>query len=481
MRSHDARDEAAERALLGAALIDPALARAICESVADAAAFSAVESRETFIALRDLVRDGTAVDPITIQSALKRRGTIDRVGVSYLGALLREVHTSANWRHYLGVVKDRLRARRLLGIAEKLDRLDAKTPAEEIAESLRVWLQLADEGSGLSEVERESATYNRALDERGDKVATGIAELDDVFLGGWLAGLVAVVAARTSSGKSTVLLNLAVAATRAGTRVDVHPWELGRVLTLDLLVSHVLQQPKVEIIANWKHLPDELRRRIRDAVDPLVDAGLKVHLSPTERGGDPWPRTDSVWSANAARLDRVERMIEDSAAAWIIFDLFEYALEMRRPEDWGRAMERLRLCADRQRKHLTLVHQVNRMKDDREDARPQLRHLRGSGDLENKAHLVAVLYQPGLYKRVKRETVDLTVLKQTLGGRVGVRVEWDTDWARTTISEPRLIAVKGGGEAKGKNGNASARDVVEEAEAEGQAMVDGDGGDLIDF
>lgn len=472
MKADALRDEAAERALLGAVLLDPSIARALADRIRDPDAFSSAEAREVWIGLRDLSAAGQAIDPVTLQGALKKRGTIDRVGARYIGDLIREVHTSANWRSYLAVVLDRQRARRIFAIRDKLERADPQRSAEDLAEDVRIWLQLAEAGDAGASAEHERDTYARALSERGGKVTTGIAEMDSVLAGGWWPGLVDTFAARTSTGKSTILCNWAVAAVRAGTKVDLHPWELRRVPTLDILTSHVLQIPKSSIISEWRQQTAETQRAVRTALDPILDAGLKVHLAPDERGAPGWPRTDSPWAANDARLDLVARMVEDSPAQLVAFDLFSYALAMQRPDDWGRAYDRMRHLADLQKKHLMLVHQINRMKDEREDARPSLRHLRGSGDQENKSAVVMVAYQPGLYRRVQKQTVDVAVLKQTMGGHVGVRVEWDFNGDRATLANPRVVERAGGGGGAAPNGKGGATEDMDSGSAESDSGVD---------
>ena len=103
----------AERAVIGAMLIDPDIIRSALSKVRDADFFNPA-NRLIFQAARALFREGGAPDAFTIR---------DKVGPNYsqyMAELMEVTPTSANWEEYADAMRDQATVRRIHDLADKL-------------------------------------------------------------------------------------------------------------------------------------------------------------------------------------------------------------------------------------------------------------------------------------------------------------------------------------------------------------------------
>ncbi|MBQ7454798.1 MAG: hypothetical protein IJS53_00025, partial [Clostridia bacterium] len=112
----------AERSVLGALLQD-GRAVALAMEMLRAEDFYAPAHQAIFSAMRGLAQQGTAVDLVTVDEELSRRGTLEGVGGSgYLVELLRYVPTTANVQFYISIVLEKSTLRQLISACEGITR-----------------------------------------------------------------------------------------------------------------------------------------------------------------------------------------------------------------------------------------------------------------------------------------------------------------------------------------------------------------------
>ena len=111
---------AAERAVLGAALIDPVI---ICELDLPADDFYLDRHRWIWQALRKLDDEKSSVDIITLQDELTARGLLAEIGgLAYLTRLTIETPTSLHASDYARIVREKAKRRRILAACTELAR-----------------------------------------------------------------------------------------------------------------------------------------------------------------------------------------------------------------------------------------------------------------------------------------------------------------------------------------------------------------------
>ena len=191
-------DESAERACLGAALADDA-ARSEVLTALTSSDFYLEKHTVIFEAIRELADAGTPADPVTVEAGLRRNGEIEAVGGSaYLTELLAGTPTTANARHYCGLVRNAAQKRRMIVLALNLYRgaLDGREETELLKEA-RAGLDRIGTGKGGPESLLIPAAEIEPL------------EVDWLWPGFIPEGVVTIIAGKAGASKSHLSLLLA--------------------------------------------------------------------------------------------------------------------------------------------------------------------------------------------------------------------------------------------------------------------------------
>ena len=213
----------AEQSILGGLLLDNEAADRIGDVLSEDDFYSDAH-RVIYRHIVALGSEGKPVDVITLSETLGSVQKLDYVGgLAYLGALVQNVPTSANIRHYAAIVRERSILRQLaatageiadsaynpLGRSAKsvLDDAEAKVLhiAEQGTRGQRTYALLKDLLAGV--VDRIEMLYNRDDPSDVTGVATGYTDLDRMT-SGMQPGDLVIVAGRPSMGKSSLAINI---------------------------------------------------------------------------------------------------------------------------------------------------------------------------------------------------------------------------------------------------------------------------------
>ncbi len=239
----------AEQGVLGCLLLDPRenLPLCITELPGGAEAFYDLRHRMIYETALVMSEDGKPVDIISLQQALRDAKQLDAVGgLAYVSSLPDAVPCATHISYYLGILKEKASLRRLIStctdyVAKAFDNeASAHKLVEEFErDALKVRVESGKSGSEFG------ALLNRAaakLDEAASKsgilgLPTGYADLDDAT-DGLQGGEMIVIAARPSQGKTSLAMNIAENAAKAGHPVGVFSLEMSdESLTMRMLLS----------------------------------------------------------------------------------------------------------------------------------------------------------------------------------------------------------------------------------------------------
>src|SRR4051794_28622966 len=116
-------DLAAEQAVIGAALLAPALMEDLA-GLLDPGDFGRPAHRVLWEVMCGMHAAGTPTDTITVAAHLADSGELGKVGgASYLHTLIAEVPTTANATHYASIVADLSKRRQVADLGAQLARL----------------------------------------------------------------------------------------------------------------------------------------------------------------------------------------------------------------------------------------------------------------------------------------------------------------------------------------------------------------------
>jgi len=284
----------AEQSILGGLLLDNEASDRIGDVVAEEDFYTDAH-RVIYRHISALVNEGKPVDVVTLSEALASTQKLDYVGgLAYLGALVNNVPTAANIRHYAEIVRERSILRQLAATAGEiaetaynplgrnakavLDEAEAKVLhiAEQGARGQRTVALLKDVLHTV--VERIETLYNRDNPSDVTGVATGYTDLDRMT-SGLQPGDLVIVAGRPSMGKTSLAVNMGEhVALELRQPVVVFSMEMGATQLAMRLIGSVgrLDQTKLR---NGRLGPDDWER-LTGALGRLTEAQILIDETP---------------------------------------------------------------------------------------------------------------------------------------------------------------------------------------------------------
>lgn len=397
----------AEAAVLSAVLLDSDRLDDVIDLLRPDDFYSHANGRiyEAFLALRVMSKP---IDVLTVRGRLDDLEQLQKVGGSaYLADILDKVPAVANVRTYAQRVFEMSRLRRLIGTCRRIS-AEGYGPVDRVPEFIghaAAEIQAIHEGTVTDGLVSFSNASRQAFEElreqmrakaegRSIGVRCGIQPIDQI-IGGWRAGTLGVIAARTSVGKTAFVLNSALEAATS----EVAPRCGVLVVSMETLFTNVamrmnctaagVQISKVvraEVSAGAMHKLVESAKRLNN-LPVLIASGtpglpeLAAYICLARR-----KFRNGLWNAAAAdlglviidylqlgRMDQPARKTREQAVSEFVRGLKNLAVEHRLP--------------------ILAVSQLNRALETRSEKRPTLADLRESGEIEAAADTVILLYR----------------------------------------------------------------------------------------
>ena len=415
------QDEAAERALLGALMLDRRVVWPVAERVR-AGDFYQPAHEHIFKAVLSLAEADRSTDVIAVTDWLREAHQLrGNLHAAYLHTLTSEVPTPSAAPGYAEIVRRIARRRNL---ATALVRAEAITMAEGDADEAGDPVEAVR--SLIEELDRDAIT---ASDLAADGLADLVAEVEseatfvktpwlevDRYLGGWRRGALYVVGARPGVGKSAFALNAAAQLAQYGpvgfVTLEMPTLEVNRRLVSSLgevsmgaLLSHHMTKTDWDGFRQASALIGKLMLHIRDDVehiDDVVSFARSLHRKGKMQG---------------LVIDYLQLMRGGKA-------------ESRQHEVAGmsRRLKRLAVALDIP---IIALSQLNRQVTGRVKGQvqgPQLSDLRESGAIEQDADAVLLLHRDG--DGGKSADLKVSIAKNRHGRQGDVSLRWEGQYAR---------------------------------------------------
>jgi replicative DNA helicase len=370
-----------------------------------------------FRLLCDLFDKGLPVDGVVVKNELGRRKQLEAAGgMAYIVDL---AGAAAYWGHpdsYAKIVYDKAMLRRLIVAADQIKATanNAGDPVADILDDAERRLfavteqRVAGQGSTIADVAAEAfaAIEDRKAGElRG--LPTGLMELDDLTQG-LQAGDLVIVAARPSTGKTSLALNVAeFLAVDEGKPVAFFSMEMSRT---DLAERILSARGKVDSnLLRSGRLGAQQIDALRSALGELKAAPLFID--------DAAGMTVLELRAKARRL----RAQQNVAAIFV-----DYLQLMRvggkvesRQQEVSTISRGLKGLARELGIPVVVLAQLNRAVEGRDGHRPRLSDLRESGSIEQDADVVMLLHRPSMYGEAGQENVAEVIIAKHRNGPTG--------------------------------------------------------------
>ncbi|WP_331734765.1 DnaB-like helicase C-terminal domain-containing protein [Streptomyces sp. NBC_00887] len=239
-------------------------------------------------AICDLRQAGEAVDVVTVAAELVQRGELTKVGgAAYLHSCIQAVPTIANGPRYAEIVRAKAYRRAAIESAQKILQYAYSEEGDEVDVRGLVEKELTAIVAGTPGLSAAPPVvddiyldYVDELEEiqKGRQIGLsyGLADLDTIT-SGMRPGNVTVIAAQSGVGKSTLALNAATAAAKAGARVMFSSLEMSSTELLQKIVAAEGMIPMHHLTRQGGLTPDGWKEVERLGRELFKTLPLRIH------------------------------------------------------------------------------------------------------------------------------------------------------------------------------------------------------------
>ena len=386
----------AERAVLGALLLEPAAYEAVIDEGLRPEHFYRPAHGLIFKVIAELHAAAEPIDTLTVVDELLRRGQLEQVGgaaqISQLEAML---PTAAHVQAYARLVREKAILRQLIENATNVVQsayAQDKRVADILDEAERSILEISQGHSKKSIipmhelVQRATAQLEKAYNQKSaiTGVATGFNQLD-YMTSGLQPGELIIVAARPSMGKTAFTLNVASnVSIRLRKPVMFFSLEMGA----DQLVQRLLGAEARIDLSNLKrgNVKKEEWAMLAEASGRLSEAALFI---------DETPSISVTEMRNKCR-----RQAHETGLSMVIVDYLQLMTgppSDNKATEVGEISKGLKTLARELNIPVIALSQLNRGVESRTDKRPMMSDLRESGAIEQDADVILFIYRDEVY------------------------------------------------------------------------------------
>jgi replicative DNA helicase len=377
-------DDEAESVVLGT-MYGPAVAKshvAYCIEVLDESDFGP-RHRPIFRAIKAAFLDGEPLDSsLTVLHRLRRAGHLEEIGgPDYLMELLHFAPSMAGGKHHLTTVKWAARVREWQQLQVKT--LSSDEDAEHLAEAAADLLANLKSGkvSLPSPLEAQvTEAFDRFEENAGRQVGlrSGLHKFDEVT-GGFLPGQLIIVGARTSVGKTSLLVQFATAAARQDAKVLVLSLEMPTQQVTHRLLAQTAEVP-VQHLTNPSLLSEQSWRN-------LVKAQAEIPPGIWLSDGSFTP--DSL----IAKIRHAHAQTGGLNVVVVDYIQLVRTAGKNRAQEIGEVSRSLKALANELGICILAASQLSRAHE-HAGREPMLSDLRESGSLEHDADVVVLIHRP---------------------------------------------------------------------------------------
>lgn len=429
----------AEQAVLGSMLIDPDCIKDVMDKLRPED-FYLRANRDIFETIYHMFVYSRPIDGVTVAGEMEKTGVYNDNTRDYLLQLMDVTPTSANVMEYVQIVLDKSLMRQVASAAGSISAmvLDGAGDAGDMLEAAEQKVYAIRRGRSaqnmvpVSMVLEDVMAHLAELTASGGKtlpgLSTGLSAVDAKINGLNKSDLL-LLAARPGMGKTSMALNVALAAAReSGKTVAIFSLEMSK----EQLVTRLIASEG--LVENTRLVTGNLResdwQRIAEAASSLSRMDIRIDDNPLLTVAD--------MNAKCRRLDNLGLVVIDYLQLMTSAGGKGYSGENRQQavSDISRM---LKIMAKELQVPVLCLSQLSRANEKRDDKRPMLSDLRESGAIEQDADIVLFLYRDDYYNSdsEKRNVAECIVAKNRHGETGKVELRWMPEYTAFGTLENR--------------------------------------------
>lgn len=352
---------------------------------------------------------GEVADPLTLHNLISHERYPEDVQTSILTECIETAPiASLNAKDYVKIIKDEHKAEWL---KNTLNVSITRENVDEVITSLGEQLQNAETGSG----EKSESIAHIAKRLKGEHfnpnkpqgIPTGLGSLDGI-LGNLDPGDVCIMAARPSVGKSAIGNQIAVNMALAGHRVELFCLEMTKDQVYERLVAFTgsLDMSRVRRAINFLGDEEEKYNKANSVLEGLQD---RLIIDDASTKVADFRREIKKNKIDVAVVDYAQLIKSDGT------------YRGNRYAEVGEISHQIKRLAKEQKIPIILLAQLNRVSADKENKEPTMSELRESGDFEQDASQIVLLWNKSEDRTVKGLKIDKN--RQGIVGKIEMKFD----------------------------------------------------------
>lgn len=410
----------AEMSVLGSVLLDNK-ALPYISSILESHQFYIESNRLVYESMKSLADKGQSIDLVLLREELLANDSLVSVGgLDYLTTLSEIVPTASNCEYYSKIVRDNYVKRRAIrGAQEVIEKAQAGKPLADVKDSLSdlakdILITSAETKKFSMKSDMMDYLQNLDSEEIFEVFPTGFPSLDRLLDGGYQRQQVYILAGRPSMGKTTIMMNMLKHSLLCGRRSLFFSQETKKEkLRAMLLASETGINTK--FIERKRNLTDQMKRDI-------IAAGGRLFSN-----GDYHVVDKCGVTAEEVRAEVTKHcMSNELDIVWVDhLHLMNTTKGLNKADAIGEITKTLKQIARDFDCAVVLLSQLNRANESRENKRPRMSDLRGSGDIEQDADAVLLVYREGYYTGDKGDSsTEIIIGKNRFGETMTVYLDF---------------------------------------------------------
>ena len=416
----------AEEQVIGGILIENANLKWVLATGLDGADFSDHCLAQLWEYIIEMTDENLHIDALTTRDYINSQGNHSGKWTSfpYLAGLMENCIGTANIEVYANHIRD-------TRINNDIDKLKQSIKYDNYQQTVtdiqKLELDLAkDEEGSMLNIVSKTVEYIDDMRENGTGLSTGFDSIDSL-LGGMRGGTLTVMAGRPSMGKSTLALNIANNMATRNKNVLFYSLEMQQV---QLMMKIVASETDINLnkVDNDTLSEDENNRWYK----ALAKAGDKT-MTILDRG-------------NIAVRDIVSKARQMNGQTGIDCIVIDYLQIMKYDKnkeisELGNITRELKYLSKELDIPIILLSQLSRGVEQRENKRPLMSDLRSSGEIEQDADCIIMVYRDEYYNKEESEDrgmAEIIVAKNRMGQIGWVKCKFEGQYSKFSDEERNL-------------------------------------------
>jgi len=412
----------AERQVLGGILLDSSKLTEVLSSGLDGCDFSDHNLAQLWEYILEMRDEEEHIDPLHLRNWIDMEGNHsgEWTGFPFLCQLMEECVSLSNIFTYA----THIRNTRITNDIEKQKQginYDNYQDTVTSITQLQAQLKNDDEGS-MDNVISKTVDYIHEVNEHGTGLSTGFDSIDSL-LGGMRGGTLTVLAGRPSMGKSTLALNIAdnISHTK---NVLFYSLEMQQV---QLMMKMVASNTEIDLN---KVERNNLSEEENDKFFTSLANKNQQHLTILDKGNV------SVRDISS----KARQMNSQTGLDFIVIDYLQIMKYDKNKEisELGYITRELKYLSKELDIPIILLSQLNRGVEQRENKRPLMSDLRSSGEIEQDADCIIMVYRDEYYKKEESEDkglAEIIVAKNRMGKIGWVKCKFEGQYSKFSDEE----------------------------------------------